>query len=144
MKKKKNCPKVLFSKIHLCRCLPYLMFYHWLAPTWSSKYGFLTGVSSSNNMTNIHFKILFVYVMSSQGYQPLCCWWLSCQIQYNAKILKNRWNPGLWVLIWKYSVAAIQWVPTWQGLDVFQKHLRSCALDESSLSIGRVNWTLPL
>ena len=72
-------------------------------------------------------------------YQPLCCWWLSWPIQNNAKILKNHWNPGKWVLIWEYSVRAIQWVPTWQGLDGFQKSLRICALDESSLSIVRVN-----
>ena len=55
------------------------------------------------------------------------------------KKLRNYWNPGIWVLIWKYSTRAIQWIPTWQGLDVFQKSLHSCALDESSLSIGRVN-----
>ena len=29
--------------------------------------------------------------------------------------------------------------PTWQGLDGFQKSLYPCALDESSLSTGRVN-----
>ena len=29
-------------------------------------------------------------------------------------------------------------IPTQQGLDVFQKSLRPCALDNSSLSIGRV------
>ena len=43
------------------------------------------------------------------------------------------------VLIWKYSVRAFQWIPTWQGLDGFQKSLRPCPLEESSLSIGRVN-----
>ena len=32
----------------------------------------------------------------------------------------------------------IQWIPTWQGLDGFQKCLRPCALEESSPSIGRV------
>ena len=37
------------------------------------------------------------------------------------------------------SVRAIQWIPTWHGLDGFRKSLRPCALDESSLSIGRVN-----
>ena len=42
-------------------------------------------------------------------------------------------------LIWEYSARAIQWIPTWQGLDGFQKSLRSCASEESSLSIGRVN-----
>ena len=34
---------------------------------------------------------------------------------------------------------AIRWIPTWQGLDGFQKSLHPCALNESSLSIGRVN-----
>ena len=43
------------------------------------------------------------------------------------------------VLIWEYSAEAIQWIPTWQGLDGFQKSLRPCALDEGSLIIERVN-----
>ena len=34
---------------------------------------------------------------------------------------------------------AIQSIPTWQGIDSFQKSLRPCSLDESSLSIERVN-----
>ena len=68
----------------------------------------------------------------------LCCWWLIWPIQNDAKILKNDWNLGTWVLIWEYSARAIQWIPTWQVLDGFQKLLRPCALDESSLSIGRV------
>ena len=59
-------------------------------------------------------------------------------IQNDAKKLKNDWNPGMWVLIWEYSVRDIQWILTWQGLDGFQKALRSCALDESSHSIERV------
>ena len=60
------------------------------------------------------------------------------------KSLKIDWNPGTWVLIWEYSARAFQWIPTWHGLDVFQKSLRSCALDESSLSIGRMKiwWAL--
>ena len=53
--------------------------------------------------------------------------------------LKNDWNPGTWVLIWEFSARPIQWFPVWQGLDGFQKSLRTCALDESSLSIWRVN-----
>ena len=60
-------------------------------------------------------------------------------LQNNAKELKNDWNSGKWVLIWEYSARAIQWIPTWQGFDGFQKSLRSCALDQSSHSIGRVN-----
>ena len=47
---------------------------------------------------------------------------------------ENDWNPGTW-----YSAKAIQWIPTWQGLDGFQKPLRPCGLDESSLNIERVN-----
>ena len=54
------------------------------------------------------------------------------------KTTENDWNPGKWVLIWKCSARAIQWTPTWQGLDGFQKSLPSSALDEGSLSIGRV------
>ena len=52
---------------------------------------------------------------------------------------ENGWNPGTWVLIREYSARAIQWIPTWQGLDGFQNSLDPCALYESSLSIGRVN-----
>ena len=62
-------------------------------------------------------------------------------IRNDAKKLKNYWNPSKWVLIWKYSTRAFQRIPTWQGLDDFQKSLRPCALDESSLSIGRVKIT---
>ena len=47
-------------------------------------------------------------------------------------------NTAIWVLIWEYLVRAIHWIPTWQGLDDFQKSLRPCHLEESSLSIGRV------
>ena len=43
------------------------------------------------------------------------------QYKIDAKTLKNFWNPGKWVLIWEYSARAVKWVPTWQGLDVFQK-----------------------
>ena len=43
-----------------------------------------------------------------------------------------------WVLIWEYWARAIQWIPTWQGLDSFQWYLRPCALDKNSLRIGRV------
>ena len=55
---------------------------------------------------------------------------------------KNDWNPGIWVLIWEYSVRAIQWIPTWHGFEGLQKSLRLCALQESSLSIERVKWNL--
>ena len=72
------------------------------------------------------------------NYEPLCYWWLISPILNNAINLKNHWNPGKWVLIWEHSVRPIQWVPTWQGLDDFQKCLRFCALDESNLGIERV------
>ena len=55
-----------------------------------------------------------------------------------CKNLKNDWNPGILVLIWEHSTRAIQWVPTWPGLDGFQKSLRPSALEKSSLSIRRV------
>ena len=68
-----------------------------------------------------------------------CCCWLIIQYKMLQKKLKNDWNPGMLVLIWEYLSIAIQWIQTWQGLDDFQKYLRPCALDESSLSIERVN-----
>ena len=55
--------------------------------------------------------------------------------------LKSVWNPDKWVLIWECFVRAIQWIPTWQGLDSFQNSLHPCSLDKSSLSIRRVNYT---
>ena len=51
---------------------------------------------------------------------------------------KNYENPGTWVLIWEYSARAFHWIPTWQGLDDFQKSFRPCPLDTSSLSTGRI------
>ena len=56
-------------------------------------------------------------------------------IQNDAKKLKNDWNPGKWVLIWKYIARAFQWIPTWQGLDDFQICLRHCALGEVALAL---------
>ena len=53
--------------------------------------------------------------------------------------MKNIWNPGKWVLFREYSERAFWWIPTWHGLDGFQKSLRPYALDERSLSIGRAN-----
>ena len=62
--------------------------------------------------------------------------------KWYKKPLKMNRNPCIWVLwvvIWEYSVRTIQWMPTWQGLDVFQKSFCLCALDESSLSNRMVN-----
>ena len=46
---------------------------------------------------------------------------------------KNDWSPGKWVLIQKCSACAIQLVPTWLGLNGFQKFLPLYALDKSSI-----------
>ena len=43
------------------------------------------------------------------------------------------WLIGTWVLIWEYSARAIQYIPTWQGLDNFIRPLHLCALDESKV-----------
>ena len=43
--------------------------------------------------------------------------------------------PTIVVLIWEYSVRAIQWIPTWQGVDVCQKSLCSCALAKVALAL---------
>ena len=58
------------------------------------------------------------------------------------KTWKINWNPGEWVLIWEFSAIAIQWIPTWQGLNGFQKCLHPCALGKRILSIGRVKFGL--
>ena len=56
-----------------------------------------------------------------------------------ADLANTKWCKNPRVLIWKYSARALQWIPTWQGLNVFQKYLRHCTLDENSpISIGRV------
>ena len=52
---------------------------------------------------------------------------------------KDFWNPCTLVLIWEYSARAIQWIPTWQGLDGFQKSLRPCALDKVGLALERLD-----
>ena len=58
--------------------------------------------------------------------------------KWYKKNLKTDWNPVKWVLIWEYLPRAIQWIPTWQGLDGFQQSLRPCASAESSPSIEKV------
>ena len=56
-------------------------------------------------------------------------------IQNDEVNLKNDQNPGTWVLLRVLSVT-FQWIPTWKGLDDFQKSVCP-TLEESSLSIGR-------
>ena len=103
----------------------------------------------SMGMNGLTFELLYTlfFIRYSWIWMPLlnpyAAGWQTWPIQNNAKILKNHWNPGKWVLIWEYSARAFQWVPTWQGLDVFQRYLCCWALDISSLSIGRVNYTNP-
>ena len=64
---------------------------------------------------------------------------LAANLVYTKWCKKNDyWNLGSWVLIWEHSVRDIQSIPTRQGFDDFKKSLRSCAWEESSLSIGRV------
>ena len=73
----------------------------------------------------------------------------SCMIMYRwhffATVVSNICNYSLFCYTKQYLIYAqsFQWIPIWQGLDGFQKLLCSCALDESSLSIGKVNVVLP-
>ena len=65
----------------------------------------------------------------------------------NTKYCKNPRKVTETLAYWysyECSSRAIQWIPTWQGLDVFQKSLHPCALDKSSFSIGSVNRKFPL
>ena len=58
-----------------------------------------------------------------------------------ANLTKAKWCKKSWNMTetLAYSESILRgWIPTWQGLDGFQKSLHLCALDESSLSIGRV------
>ena len=48
---------------------------------------------------------------------------------------RNDWNPGTWVLIWRYSLWAIQWIPSWEGLSGFQQSLHSCIKDKVVLAL---------
>ena len=41
-------------------------------------------------------------------------------------------GPGELVLIWKDSVRAFLWIPTWLGLDDFHNFLRHCPLDKEA------------
>ena len=55
------------------------------------------------------------------GNYPLCYRWVTLPILNDARNLKNDWNLGIWVLIWKYSGWAVLWIPAWHGPDDFQK-----------------------
>ena len=130
-------------------CKYKMMYKRWIM-TKTLAYGYLSE-STQRELSNEYqhdrvlkvYKSLFIFVLWQKKtldiYYPLCWWWLILLIQNGTKMLKNDWNSGIWVLIWEYSVRAIQWIPTWQGFDGVQKYLCFCALDERSLSIGRVN-----
>ena len=59
-----------------------------------------------------------------------------------CKTLKNDRYPATWVLIWDQYPMHIQCIPTWHGLDAFQKSLHLCALDENTPSNGGLS-TVP-
>ena len=54
---------------------------------------------------------------------------------------KNDWNPGTWILSWRYSVRAIQWIPTWQGLDSLKKIFAYLCFDGLSLRIKGLTYS---
>ena len=106
---------------------------HWI-PTWQGLDGFQRSLRPCP-LDRSSLSIRRVNPYATSGYNLVNTKW--------CKKPENDWNPGIWVLIWESSVRAIHWIPTWQGLDGFQRSLRPCALDRSSLSIGRVNPSMP-
>ena len=94
---------------------------------------------------------IFLYWYSNIAMMIMVLWaWMGQVNPYAALVadltITKWWNKSWemsetlkkWLLIWDYSARAIQWIPTWQGLYSFQTFLHSCALGESSFSIGRV------
>ena len=55
----------------------------------------------------------------------------------SCKNLKDDWNPGTWVLSESYIMNT-----NMTGFRCFQQLLHLCSLDESNLSIGRVNHSI--
>ena len=87
------------------------------------KVKFVGQVFSNISPSNIIKGWLFGWVLNllkvpSSTYQEQTS--LSLPILNDAKHLRNYWNPGTWVPIQEYSAKAIQWIPTWHGLDGFQ------------------------
>ena len=64
------------------------------------------------------------------------------QYKIRQKKLKYDWNPSTWVLIWEYSVRAIQWIPTlrheWVNLskcwDYFRPKHKDAVIVENHLN----------
>ena len=84
-----------------------------------------------------------VFSKSKTLYSPIRCWNNLTLILLEANFANIQWckkslkMTETQVLMWEYSVRAIQWIPTWQGLGGFQKPFRHCALDGCWLSIRR-------
>ena len=127
-----------FVTVKLWNCLWLIIFKH---PN-----GVLPQERDLKNIRDIQYQAIKKYVISpcqKQMPKSLTLMLLVTNLA-NTKLwkinLKNDWNPGTWVLIWEYSVRAIKWIPTWQPCqDGFQNLLHLWALEESSLSIGRVH-----
>ena len=50
------------------------------------------GRKDSNDLLQVDFRYLNPFMPRSP--LKLCCWWLICSIQNDAKHLKNDWNPS--------------------------------------------------
>ena len=91
-----------------------------------------SGGTFMNAVLDMHFWILAKTLPPHKGLKylnPYAAGGSFCQNKMMQRKLKNDWHTSKWVLIWEHSLRAIQCIPTWQGLDGFQR---------SSLSIGRV------
>ena len=70
---------------------------------------------------------------------PLNLLLLMAYLANTKRCKKPKEVTDTWVLIWKYSARATQWIPTCDKVYIFfRKSLCSCILEESSLSIVRV------
>ena len=109
------------------------------------KYIMKAFLRSGNCAVKEVIKISDTGLVDVQDLKPVCCWWLIWPIQNDAKkVMHEKWLKPCHVAWCWYSSESIQrelpqWIPTWQGLNGFQRFLCSCALDESSVSIGRVS-----
>ena len=64
--------------------------------------------------------------------------WLILPIQNDAKNLQNDRNPGTWVYFLRALSESYPMNANMAGFNGFSKNDASCAFDESSLSIERV------
>ena len=99
----------------------------------------------ANEWGSLHCgKIISWILVFRQRPFNVCWWWLIWPIQkYTQKTLQHWLNPlHTCVLIWEYSARAFQWIPTWQGLDSFQKSLRSCVWTKVASALEGLNLEL--